>query len=274
MSDSSNKAGYVYILTNPSFKEDWVKIGRSSRPVDVRSKELDNTAVPLPFEIYATMKTVKYVEAEKLIHRYIERFTNLRIRDNREFFNVQPEVALDIFRDVADVLGDAVIEEVHKNNIFGNEDHPKSNRKTPKRDEQRIWLIPSNSKFFDLDSCFKKYGCVYWRQHVNFQKGDIGYIYSAYPNSAILYKVAIDGNDLSGVAELERQGEFYSNPGDRANAIAYNRHALFTLLDTTVSNRLNLPHLLEHGMKAAPQGAMNLSHTDCAELLKYIEENF
>jgi len=23
--------GYVYILTNPSFKEDWVKIGKSSR---------------------------------------------------------------------------------------------------------------------------------------------------------------------------------------------------------------------------------------------------
>ena len=80
------ESGYVYILTNPSFKEDWVKIGRSSRPVDVRSKELDNTAVPLPFEIYATLKTEKYVEAEKLIHRYIERFTNLRIRDNREFF--------------------------------------------------------------------------------------------------------------------------------------------------------------------------------------------
>lgn len=33
--------GYVYILTNPSFKEDWVKIGKSSRPVNVRSKELD-----------------------------------------------------------------------------------------------------------------------------------------------------------------------------------------------------------------------------------------
>ena len=35
-----SKQGYVYILTNPSFKEDWVKIGKSSRPVDVRSKEL------------------------------------------------------------------------------------------------------------------------------------------------------------------------------------------------------------------------------------------
>lgn len=61
-------AGYVYILTNPSFREDWVKIGKSSRPVDIRSKELDNTAVPLPFEIFATMKTVKYNEVESRIN--------------------------------------------------------------------------------------------------------------------------------------------------------------------------------------------------------------
>lgn len=60
---SNKEPGYVYILTNPSFREDWVKIGKSSRPVDVRSKELDNTAVPLPFEIFATMKTTKYNEA-------------------------------------------------------------------------------------------------------------------------------------------------------------------------------------------------------------------
>ena len=102
--------GYVYILTNPAFRENWVKIGRSSRPVDVRSKELDNTAVPLPFEIYATMCTEKYIEAEKLVHKYIERFTNLRIRDNREFFNVKPEEALEIFYDVQLVIDDAEIE--------------------------------------------------------------------------------------------------------------------------------------------------------------------
>lgn len=105
----NKEPGYVYILTNPSFREDWVKIGKSSRPVDVRSKELDNTAVPLPFEIFATMKTTKYNEAEKLVHRYIERFTNLRIRNNREFFNVKPEEALGVFEDVAMLLDDAEI---------------------------------------------------------------------------------------------------------------------------------------------------------------------
>lgn len=104
---NENNQGYVYILTNPSFREDWVKIGKSSRPVDVRSKELDNTAVPLPFEIYATLKTAKYDKVEKQIHKQIDRLTDLRIRQNREFFNITPSVALDIMRDIADLLEDA-----------------------------------------------------------------------------------------------------------------------------------------------------------------------
>lgn len=94
-------------MTNPSFRADWVKIGKSSRPVDVRSKELDNTAVPLPFEIYATLRTCKYSEVEKQIHKQIDRLTDLRIRQNREFFNIAPSVALDIMRDIADLLDDA-----------------------------------------------------------------------------------------------------------------------------------------------------------------------
>ena len=109
------KEGFVYILTNPSFREDWVKIGKSSRPVDIRSKELDNTAVPLPFEIFATLKTVKYSEVEKVVHKMIDRLTDLRIRQNREFFNVDPQVALDILRDMAKMLDDGEVT-VYRNN--------------------------------------------------------------------------------------------------------------------------------------------------------------
>ena len=110
------EVGYVYILTNPSFREDWVKIGKSSRPVDIRSKELDNTAVPLPFEIFATLKTVKYHQVERLVHKTIDRLTDLRIRQNREFFNIEPHVALDILRDIALTIDDAEIT-VYRNNV-------------------------------------------------------------------------------------------------------------------------------------------------------------
>lgn len=101
--------GFVYILTNESFREDWVKIGRSCRPVDVRSKELDNTAVPLPFKIYATIQTIKYVDVERIVHKQIDRLTDLRIRQNREFFNVEPSQALDILLDLATAIDDAIV---------------------------------------------------------------------------------------------------------------------------------------------------------------------
>lgn len=106
---ANKEPGYVYILTNPSFREDWVKIGKSSRTVDVRSKELDNTAVPLPFDIYATMKTEKYSEAEQAIHKQIDRLTDRRIRQNREFFNLEPALALEIMLDLAKLSSDAVV---------------------------------------------------------------------------------------------------------------------------------------------------------------------
>lgn len=125
--------GYVYILTNPSFREDWVKIGKSSRPVDVRSKELDNTAVPLPFEVFATMKTVKYNEVEKLVHKTIDRLTDLRIRQNREFFNVAPQMALDIFQDIAMTIDDAIVTLYENNKPIVNNEYKEQCKREVKR---------------------------------------------------------------------------------------------------------------------------------------------
>ncbi len=133
-----SKQGYVYILTNPSFKEDWVKIGKSSRPVDVRSKELDNTAVPLPFEIFATMKTCKYNEVEKLVHKTIDRLTDLRIRQNREFFNVAPQVALDIFNDIAMTVDDAEVILYEDNQPIQKRDAKTSDGETHKKMRPRF----------------------------------------------------------------------------------------------------------------------------------------
>ena len=109
-------------MTNLSFRHDWVKIGKSKRPVNVRSREHDNTAVPLPFEIYATLKTNDCAKVERYIHKEIDRFTNRRIRKTREFFNVLPEEALEMFRDVVDIRGEGEIT-LYKDNkpIHGDE---------------------------------------------------------------------------------------------------------------------------------------------------------
>ena len=268
------EAGYVYILTNPSFKEDWVKIGKSSRPVDIRSKELDNTAVPLPFEIYATLKTVKYSEAEKLIHHYIERFTNLRIRNNREFFNVAPEEALAIFKEVALLLDDAEIEEVFKQVVVGKADKPCIEKSTTLREIAITWLLPANSKFFDVDGCLKKYSEIYWTQNYKIQKGDIVYIYLSSPDSCVKYKLSVEAHDVQYNSEFEKEKEFYIDESDFEAAKAHNRFVKLRLLAESHSNKMSLPHLLENGLQMAPRGGMNLSNASAAKLLNYIEENF
>ena len=105
---ANKESGYVYILTNPSFREDWVKIGKSTN-MEKRLKTLNTTALPLPFKVYATIKTSKYEELEKIIHKQIDRLTDLRINQSREFFNVHPSQALDIFLDQATTLDDAIV---------------------------------------------------------------------------------------------------------------------------------------------------------------------
>lgn len=112
-----SEKGYVYVLTNPSFKADWVKIGKSSRLPDVRSKELYNTAVPLPYEVYATLCTERYHQAEKLIHRSIDRISHLRINASREFFNIPPEKAFEILEDIADLLGEEAEVNMYGDNV-------------------------------------------------------------------------------------------------------------------------------------------------------------
>ena len=42
---TNKEPGYVYILTNPSFREDWVKIGKSSRPVLLYEEAKNNRNV-------------------------------------------------------------------------------------------------------------------------------------------------------------------------------------------------------------------------------------
>ena len=146
------EAGYVYILTNPSFKEDWVKIGKSSRPVDIRSKELDNTAVPLPFEIYATLKTAKYSEVERAVHQTIDSLTDLRIRQNREYFNITPNEALNILKRMATMLDDAEILEYKKEaNIC---EDIKNEKLQPRHEKRKAFWIDFIQYCKDNDGIF------------------------------------------------------------------------------------------------------------------------
>lgn len=96
--------GVVYILTNPAFKTFYIKIGFTTN-INDRLKELYNTSVPLPFKVFALLKTTKYKQAEKMLH---SAFKASRIGDDREFFMLKPEEALEQMKVVAEGL-DAIV---------------------------------------------------------------------------------------------------------------------------------------------------------------------
>lgn len=137
---ANKEPGYVYIFTNDSFRDDWVKIGKTT-DLKGRLKTLFNTSLPLPFKIYATLQTKKYEAIEKIVHKQIDRLTDLRINQNREFFNVHPTQALDILLDQATALDDGIIMR-YKNNEPSEQIYPpcptkKRNENPEEKKEQR-----------------------------------------------------------------------------------------------------------------------------------------
>lgn len=73
---------------------------------------------------------------------------------------------------------------------------------------------------------------------------------------------------------MDYKEEFFIDKSDFTTWKQHNRFAHFRMTGKTNSTRLNLAHLMSHGLKMAPRGALNLSYKDYEELLKYIEENF
>ena len=59
------------------------------------------------------------------------------------------------------------------------------------------WIIPSSPKVYDIDAGFAAGGgVIQWHQHNNIHPGDEVYIYSAAPNSAIMYRTVVEESDL------------------------------------------------------------------------------
>lgn len=178
---SSKKAlGYVYILTNQWLKKNVIKIGRTSRPVNIRSRDLYNTSMPDKFEEYASLKTSKYVEAEKLIHYICTKLTNKRINEKREFFRMAPKLALDIFREVAKIIDDAEVAVVSDGNGKELMHNATSDRKIKKQINNNQVVSESQYKIGDV----AKIVFPYIFEHGLVDEKDIKYLLS---DSAIKY---------------------------------------------------------------------------------------
>ena len=83
--------GYVYVLINTSIPN-LLKIGMTRREVDLRVKELSSaTGVAAPFICIFKEEFDNCEQAEIDIHRSLSKY---RENANREFFRIEPEVAI------------------------------------------------------------------------------------------------------------------------------------------------------------------------------------
>jgi len=120
--------GKVYILTNDSMPK-MIKIGITEQEnIEDRMKSLDNTSVPTPFRFYFAIETNRHKEIEKLVHAA---FSSSRVRDNREFFRVDPETAVAALR----ISG---AKEIKLNNEMIDEDGNKIEEPTQKKRKKRF----------------------------------------------------------------------------------------------------------------------------------------
>ncbi len=125
-----DKSGFIYVLTNESFhRENWVKIGYAE-DVNRRVRELSNTSVPLPYEVYCTYEIPRIMgvkDPDKLVHDLIQTLNpNLRISQNREFFELYPWDAYAMLEAIAKMHGrdDKLVR--NNSNAFGEQESEES----------------------------------------------------------------------------------------------------------------------------------------------------
>ena len=148
--NNNMQKGFVYILTNPSYKDNIIKIGYTIN-LKKRLASLDRTGVPTPFEPYMTVETSKYKVLESVIHRELDKLTNFRTRDNREFFEIDPVDAADLLKNLARLIDDAVI--VEYGNVSDVEDKsPSTIKQQGNRTTFQMLGVPIGSKLTAVSS--------------------------------------------------------------------------------------------------------------------------
>lgn len=81
----NKEPGYVYILSNPAFRDDIIKIGMTRRDPSQRASEIYTTGVPMEFVVAYERRVLNCVVAEMRIHSILEK---ARINRDREFFRL------------------------------------------------------------------------------------------------------------------------------------------------------------------------------------------
>ena len=100
-------SGYIYCLSNESFKEDIFKIGFTTRNPFIRMKELFNTSTPTEFKMVLCKEVNECSKTESVIHYLLKKN---RIHKSREFFKIE----LDKVKNIFDMIEGEFIDDLKK----------------------------------------------------------------------------------------------------------------------------------------------------------------
>lgn len=92
-------SGFIYIMSNPTFKDGLIKIGMSDRdPTKYRKSELETTGVPDKFHVEYYAFVSDHYTLERKVHRNLD---SSRPNKKREFFQYPIPNAIDLIRQLA-----------------------------------------------------------------------------------------------------------------------------------------------------------------------------
>lgn len=127
------------------------------------------------------------------------------------------------------------------------------------------WMISANGNMYNHASAFQKWGFIDWRQKVNYEEGDIVYIYCTRPYKRVMYKTVVEKESMS-VDEIVDDKKYWFQIEEYEKALD-GKYARLRLIEQVDSDKLVLEKLKLHGLKSAPQGPIKV----CDSLGKYIE---
>ncbi len=138
--------GIVYILTNQAMPG-YVKVGLTENDLTLRIKQLDTTSVPLPFECFYAARVEDCKLVERLLH---DAFDDMRVRANREFFQIDPErvrsaLMLAAIEEITPTQDEVIEEE-------GREAIAKVKRRKPTATFEMVGIEPGAVLYFIRDS--------------------------------------------------------------------------------------------------------------------------
>lgn len=128
------------------------------------------------------------------------------------------------------------------------------------------WIIPCNTKVFDIVSHFKTHKRVVWKNSFTICKGDITYIYIGSPYSEIRFKCVVVNDKVDD--ELLKQNA-YAIPAKKSNNYFSKKEKYIEMefLCEFPENALPLKTLKEHGL-----GQVQIqARTDC-RLQMFLDE--